>query len=76
MKFGIRIDYSKYLVLSQKDMAKMTEVIANAEVRIRNDYGVNASYTPDKESIEIIVIREDQLIDQLIVEPKGEERES
>ena len=65
MKFAMRLDYSRFLVMDQVTFNKLTEVIGKAEIRYQNGYGADALYTPDPMEIAIATIKEHQLVDEL-----------
>ena len=67
MKFAMRLDYSKYLVMDQATFNKFTEVLAKSELRYKHGYQVDAMFTPDPAEIEIVTIKEHQLVDELPV---------
>jgi len=65
MKFAMRLDYSRFLVMDQVTFNKLTEVIGKAEVRYQHGYGKDALYTPDDDIPTVILIKDEQLVDTL-----------
>ncbi len=70
MKFAMQLDYATFLIMDQATFNKLTEVISRSEIRSQEGYGGDARYTPKNETPRIIVLREDQLVNELpVVEP-------
>jgi hypothetical protein len=65
MKFALRMDYNRYLVMDQATFNKLTEVLNKSEIRISEGYGRGALYVPDREVPSVIMLHEDQLVDEL-----------
>jgi hypothetical protein len=65
MKFAMRIEYSRYLVMDQVTFNKLTEVMSKCEVRYMNGYGSDALFTPDGDIPTIMMIKDNQLVDTL-----------
>ena len=71
MKFAMRLDYNRYLVMDQPTFTKLIEVLSKCEVRYQNGYGKDALYTPDSNIPNIVMLKEEQLVDS-IPEVEGE----
>ena len=67
MKFAMRVEYSRYLVMDQVTFNKLTEVLSKAEMRFMNGYGSDALFTPDGDIPTILMIKDGQLVDSLPV---------
>jgi hypothetical protein len=65
MKFAMRLDYARFLVMDQVTFNKLTEVLSKAEVRYQNGYGKEALYTPNSEVPTITLIEDYQLVYEL-----------
>lgn len=72
MKFAMRIDYQRFLVMDQATFTKLTEVLNKCEVRFKTGYGSEARYTPDND-IPVIMLKEEQLVDSLPTVEKTED---
>lgn len=72
MKFAMRIDYQRFLVMDQATFTKLTEVLNKCEVRLQTGYGSEARYTPDND-IPVIMLKEEQLVDSLPTVEKTED---
>lgn len=73
MKFAMRIDYKRFLVMDQATFTKLTEVLNKCEVRLQTGYGSEARYTPDNDIPVIIMLKEEQLVDSLPTVEKTED---
>jgi hypothetical protein len=65
MKFAMRMDYNRYLIMDQVTFSKLTDVLSKAEIRFCNGYGADALYIPDKDIPTITIVQESQLVDEL-----------
>jgi len=63
MKFAMRLDYQRYLVMDQASFTKLTDVLSKAEIRYQNGYGGDALYIPDKDIPVIVMLKDEQLVD-------------